>query len=80
MSVSVVKIVDAAMRLRASAPEAWAEFVAAMREYAAGQASEMVRCSPEMLHKAQGMALTATEIAMTLHNAPQLYDKMKNNG
>jgi hypothetical protein len=80
MSVSVVKIVDAAMRLRAHAPEDWAEFVAAMREYAAAQASEMVRCSPEMLNKAQGMAQTATDIAMTLHHAPQLYDKMKNNG
>lgn len=80
MTIPVAKIVNAAMRIRARAPEEWAEFVAAMREYAAIQANEMVRCPPEMLNKAQGMAQTATDLAMTMHNAPQLYDKMKSNG
>lgn len=80
MTIPVGKIVNAAMRIRARAPEEWAEFVVAMREYAAAQATEMVRCSPEVLNKAQGMAQVATDIAMTLHNAPQLYDKMKING
>ena len=80
MSASTVKIVDAAMRLRAQSPEVWEQFVYAMREYAATQSAEMVRCPPELLLKAQGMALTATDIATTLMQAPQLYEKMKNNG
>lgn len=80
MSASTVKIVDAAMRLRALSPEVWEQFVYAIREYAAMQATEMVRCPPELLLKAQGMALTANDIAATLQQAPQLYEKMKNNG
>lgn len=80
MPVSTAKLVDFAMRLRAEAPESWAGFTHAMREYAAAQAAEMVRCPPEMLAKAQGMAITATDIASTLNNAPQLYDKTRNNG
>lgn len=80
MTPATAKIIDAAMRLRAAAPESWEGFVFAMREYAAAQASAMVSCPPESLNKAQGMALTANDIAQTLMNAPQLYSKMKNNG
>ena len=48
-----------------------------MREYAAASTAEMLRCPPEALPRAQGMALAANEIAMTLMNAPKLYEKMQ---
>jgi hypothetical protein len=74
------RLVEAAMRLRGEAPESWDEFVLAMREYAAATTSEVVRCPPELLLRAQGMALCANDLAMTLLNAPKLYDKMRING
>lgn len=65
-----------AVALRAQAPESWEEFVLAMREYAAATTTEILRCPPEMLLRAQGMALAANEIATILQNAPKLKDKM----
>jgi hypothetical protein len=75
---SQARLVDAAMRLRAQAPEGWEEFVFAMREYAAAQTAEMVKCPLEMLQKAQGMAHTANDLAQTFQNAPKLYEKQRN--
>jgi hypothetical protein len=74
------RIVAAAMRLRAHSSDDWNEFVSAMREYAAATASDMVGCQPELLLKAQGMAYTANVLAMTLNNAPAIYEKIRNNG
>jgi hypothetical protein len=70
------RIIDLAVALRGEAPETWEQFVLAMREYAAAMTAEMVRCPPELLMRAQGMALTANEISTTLANAPKLKDKM----
>jgi len=70
------RLVDTALELRAMAPEAWENFVMAMREYAAAQTSEMVRCNIDMLQRAQGMALAATDISTVLQNAPKLKEKM----
>jgi hypothetical protein len=70
------RIVDTAMLLRAQAPDSWEQFVVAMREYAAASTSEMLRCPPEMLQRAQGMALTANDISAILQNAPKLKDKI----
>jgi hypothetical protein len=69
------RIVETAVRLRAAAPETWEEFVMAIREYAAASTTEMLRAPPEMLLKAQGMALCANDIATTLLNAAKLKDK-----
>lgn len=77
---SQLRIVEAAMRIRGQSHEAWDEFVMAMREYAAAQTAEMLRAPPEMLLKAQGMAVTANDISTTLLNAPKLYEKLKNHG
>jgi hypothetical protein len=72
---SIVKIIDAALVLRAESPDGWERFVEAMREYAAATTAEMVRCNPELLLKAQGMALIANDIANILVNAPKLKEK-----
>jgi len=77
---SNVKLVTAAMALRSEAPEAWQQFLFALREAAAAQTIEVVKCPPEMLLKAQGMAVIMNDLATTLMNAPQLYEKMRNNG
>jgi len=78
---SNARLVKAAMTLRGEAPQAWAEFVEAMHEYAEQAAVDMVRCAPDMLVRVQGMALQASEIANVLKNAPQLSEKTgKRNG
>ena len=48
-----------------------------MREYAAVTAMDMLKCPPENLVRAQGMAQMANEITTTLMNAPQIYEKMQ---
>jgi hypothetical protein len=71
-------IVRAAMAVRAeTVTDSWAQFVLAMREYAAASAVDMVGCPVELLPRAQGMAVMAHELATTLNNAPQLYEKMQ---
>lgn len=77
---STARIVDTAVRVRAESHEAWNEFVMAIREYAAGTTAEMLRAPPEMLPRAQGMAMTANDIATTLMNAPKLHEKARSNG
>jgi hypothetical protein len=78
--ISTARLIDAALILRGEAPEAWDQFVMAMREYSAAAATEMVRCDPAMLQRAQGMAITANDIAMTLHNAPKIKERTLNVG
>jgi hypothetical protein len=65
----------AALRLRAAAPDAWEEFLMAVREYAAIAASEMVSCPPELLLRAQGMAIASHEIMKVLVNAPATHER-----
>jgi len=69
------KLVHAALLLRGQAPEAWDLFVQAMREYAASSAEEMVRCAPELLMRAQGMAIASSEICYAVRFAPQIHEK-----
>ncbi len=71
------QIVVAAMRLRASSPEAWDQFLTAVREFSARTAMEMIRCPPENLNRAQGMAQMASDLTSTLIEAPKLYEKMQ---
>jgi hypothetical protein len=71
------RLVEAAMQLRGVEPTVWDEFVMAMREYAAATTTDMLRSPPELLMRAQGMALAANEIATVLREAPQLYEKMR---
>jgi hypothetical protein len=72
------KLIDAALELRGEAPQAWDQFVLAVREYAAATTTEMLRCPPELLMRAQGMAMAATDISTVLLNAPKLKEKMLN--
>ena len=65
------------MQLRGIEPALWEDFVLAVREYSATLAMDMLKHGPETLQRAQGMALAANEIAMTLQEAPQLYEKIK---
>jgi hypothetical protein len=74
---TIGRLVEASMALRAEAPRGWEEFQRAMSEYAAQVTAEMLRAPPELLNRAQGMAIQATEIATTLREAPQTYEKMQ---
>lgn len=71
------QIVIAAMRLRASSPEAWEQLIVAVREYSARSAMEMVKCPPEQLVRAQGMAQMAQELTTLMMDAPKLYERMQ---
>lgn len=77
MPVDSSALVRAAMELRASSPAMWTGFVGAVDEYATAMANEMVRSAPEMLGRAQGMAIMAREISTILQNAPTMFDKLQ---
>ena len=63
------------MDLRGASPDLWQRFIVAVAEYSVGMQGEMVRAAPELLMRAQGMALAANEIAGILANAPKLQDE-----
>ena len=75
MSINYARIIDAALVLRAESPEGWDEFLMAMREYAAAQTAEILRCDPMMLQRAQGMAVAANELSTVLQSAPKLKER-----
>ena len=75
MAIDLRNLVDASMRLRAAAPDEWEKFVHAMREYGAASTTDMLRAAPELLLKAQGMAVQANEIAGILRDCAQLQEK-----
>lgn len=75
--ISQDRLIKAAMALRAEAPAGWEEFVMAVRERAAATSQEFMRCSPDMLQRAQGMAIEANELAVLLMNAPTLAEKIQ---
>lgn len=64
------------MQLRARHPDSWELFLTAMKQYAAQITTQMVSCPPELLPRAQGMALQANEIAAVLQNAPKTYEAL----
>lgn len=68
-------LVRAALSLREVEPALWAGFVGVMEEYASGSVTDMMRAAPEMLQRAQGMAIMANEIAAVLRDAPAIHDK-----
>lgn len=77
------EIVQSAMVLREGNPATWENFVRAVHLYAAGIARDMVKCDPEHLLRAQGMAQMAERLARTLQNAPDLFELQRmrtNNG
>jgi hypothetical protein len=71
------KIQSASMTIRQVSPEAWEVLAKALREYAAQASVEMIRCAPEFLLKAQGMAVAAQEISTAFVMAPQNYDRQR---
>ena len=68
-------IVEVSMALRAQAPESWEQFVAAMTSYSAQVLAETLRAPPELIVRAQGMAIQANEIAGILRDAPKMYEQ-----
>jgi hypothetical protein len=70
------RLVEAAMRLRGADSDGWDSFVMALREYAATSTRDLLRAgTTDDLLKHQGMALGLTQLAIHMHNAPQLYQK-----
>jgi len=76
-------LIDAVMRLRGAAPQAWEDFVKAMRTLSAIKASELVRAPTESIHQMQGQARAFADIVDMLVDAPKKAAKaeeMKRDG
>lgn len=71
-------LITTGMLLREASPQAWDNFVQEMRKLSASVNAEMIKADPALLMRAQGMAIMANEIALTLVNAPEHYDRMRN--
>ena len=67
----------AAMQLRSTAPQLWGSFVAALQTYSEGMNAQMVSCPPDMLLRAQGMAIATAEITAVMREAPAMYEKIQ---
>jgi len=65
------ELIPVLMRLRGAAPQAWDEFVMAMRRMAAIKAAELVRAPTETVHQVQGQARAWEDIVEMLINAPK---------
>jgi len=52
-------------------------FLEVMNDHVAEQTTKMIDCSPEMLPKAQGMAVAVRDLVTLFINAPQLHQKMQ---
>jgi len=73
----MTRLVEASMTLRGESPVGWKLFCEAMQEYAYQITDQMVKCPPELLQRAQGMALQANEIAGVINDAPKLFEKLQ---
>ena len=71
------ELIEAALSLRGAATDEWTAFLEAMSEYTADQTAKMVDCPPEMLPRAQGMAIAVRELATLFATAPQLHQRMQ---
>lgn len=69
------QLIEAAMALRAGAPDQWGRFVNAMNGYAVSMLGQMISCDPTLLQRAQGMSLAAHEIAGLLRDAPKIFEQ-----
>jgi poly-gamma-glutamate capsule biosynthesis protein CapA/YwtB (metallophosphatase superfamily) len=71
------RVVEMAMALRAQAPEDWQNFVAAMRDFSVATTADILRAPPELLLKAQGIAVAMTELVSIYQSAPELWEKIR---
>jgi hypothetical protein len=70
-------IIEAAMALRGAAPDEWTMMLEAVKDYSWDQLAKMADCPPDMLPRAQGMAIAMRELTHLFTDAPQLHQKMQ---
>jgi hypothetical protein len=70
-------VIEAALSLRGAATDEWTALLEALNDYAADQTAKMVDCPPDMLPRAQGMAIAVRDLVALFTNAPQLHQKMQ---
>lgn len=69
-------LVERAMQLRSQNPDAWNALLAEMQRYTNEITRMMVSSPPELLLRAQGMALGCSELTTILIEAPKTYEAM----
>ena len=65
------ELIDAAMRLRANAPQAWDDFVEVMGRLSTIKAAELVKAPAESVQQMQGQARAFADIVEMLTDAPR---------
>lgn len=70
-------LVQRAMELRERNPDGWNALVAEMERYTSEMTRRMLSCAPEMLLRAQGMAMGANELTVIFKTAPKLHQKFQ---
>jgi hypothetical protein len=71
------ELLEAAVSLRAVAPELWERFLVALRTHSALTTAEMTRCDPQLLMRAQGMAIAMSELVGALVSAHEQLEKTR---
>lgn len=71
------KITIAAMQLRAGAPTAWDQFVAAMRDYSDDVTRDMLSADPAQLVGRQGRAAMLSSVAKMFATVVADYEKIE---
>jgi hypothetical protein len=65
------ELISVVMRLRAAAPQAWDDFIDAMKGLYGVKAAELVRAPTESVHQMQGQARAFEDIVEMLTDAPK---------
>lgn len=74
-----IALVKAAMRLREASPQAWVDFLAAMKQRSEKAAFDLVNAPDDMVFLGQGRARAIAELCKELTEAPQTYEKVMQN-
>lgn len=77
MHSATQRLVLAAVALRGQAPDAWAEFVAALDQAAVRAAEDCVASPPEHIHVSQGRAQQVRALVTTLSQCRELAAKIQ---
>lgn len=69
------RLTEMAVLLRSAAPDVWTQFVYEMIKYSDEITKTVIRAAPDHLFRAQGMAITANELADIFRTAHELHER-----
>jgi hypothetical protein len=75
-----LKLVRAAIEMRSYHAAAWTEFLSSLDGYTDALKDQCVSATPDLLQQAQGRAQAARDIVRRLKEAPDIAEKLKEQG